>query len=1048
MKENPQLKGWNDTAADYPKDRCVHQLFEEQAKRTPDAVAAVFGDQSWTYRELNERANRTALRLRALGVGPEILAGIFVERSLEMLSGLLGILKAGGAYVPLDPDYPRDRLAFMVGDSGVKVLLTQKRLVDALPPHQAAVICLDDEEFKIQDSKLDTPNSESGVHPKPLAYVIYTSGSTGKPKGVQIQHGSLVNFLASMRRAPGLTENDTLLSVTTLSFDIAALEIFLPLTTGARVLLASRDDGSDGLLLANHIAAHRVTVMQATPVTWRVLLESGWEGSSRLKILCGGEALSPELAARLLPKCAELWNMYGPTETTGWSTIERVQPGKDGISIGRPIANTEIYIVDPRLEPVPAGVSGELLIGGDGVARGYLNRPELTAEKFIPHPFNTEPGARLYRTGDLARYRPDGSIECLGRMDHQVKIRGHRIELGEIESAMLALPGVRESVVVVRKDSSGEPTLVGYVTPKTGHEASDDENGKVDALWQEVWDAAYRGGEAADPTFNAAGVNSSFTGKLIPEADLREWVGHTVDRILALHPKRTLEIGCGAGLLLFRIAPRCEHYAGLDFSPAALAHIAQHAKTLNLTNLKLSRKSADEIAPNEEGPVDAVIMNGVLQYFPDAGYLLRVLEKALDTIEDGGFMFIGDVRSRPLVRAFHAAVALHHSPDDLPISALEQRVERKFGEEPELVLDPAFFDAIQRQFPRIKRVELQLKRGRHSNELNCFRYDVILRVGPERAPTVNVAWLAWDKDGLGLEEIRRRLAEEEPAFLAIGRVPNARLSQALGILNCFSSRESPKTAGELRAQLARDASGVDPEAFWEMEQDLPYAVEIRWPALEADGRYEVIFRHRTKTSADSIIPARSPAPDKPPTEYANQPAGKKAGDGLIPKLRAFLREKLPDPMIPSAFVVLEKLPLTPNGKLDRNALPAPDHHRPELDQTFVAPRTPTEQKLADIWSKVLNLERVGIHDNFFDIGGHSLLAIQAVMRVNQSSTSKLSLPMVFEHPTVASLAIALDRAAVNPTDQARSEIKAVPRQQRRARRATGQAEHKLNADRA
>ena len=320
MKENPQLKGWNDTAADYPKDRCVHQLFEEQAKRTPDAVAAVFGDQSWTYRELNERANRTALRLRALGVGPEILAGIFVERSLEMLSGLLGILKAGGAYVPLDPDYPRDRLAFMVGDSGVKVLLTQKRLVDALPPHQAAVICLDDEEFKIQDSKLDTPNSESGVHPKHLAYVIYTSGSTGKPKGVQIQHGSLVNFLASMRRAPGLTENDTLLSVTTLSFDIAALEIFLPLTTGARVLLASRDDGSDGLLLANHIAAHRATVMQATPVTWRVLLESGWEGSSRLKILCGGEALSPELAARLLPKCAELWNMYGPTANTISST--------------------------------------------------------------------------------------------------------------------------------------------------------------------------------------------------------------------------------------------------------------------------------------------------------------------------------------------------------------------------------------------------------------------------------------------------------------------------------------------------------------------------------------------------------------------------------------------------------------------------------------------------------------------------------------------------------------------------------------------------------
>jgi amino acid adenylation domain-containing protein len=393
------------------------------------------------------------------------LVGICVERSLEMVVGLLGILKAGGAYVPIDPEYPAERLAYMLEDSRVPVLLTQGKLLDRLPAHSARAICLDKDWEEIA---LESPeNPVSGAEPHNLAYVIYTSGSTGKPKGAAICHHSLANFLHSMSEAPGITNSDILLAVTTISFDIAALEIYLPLTVGAKTVLVSREAASDGAQLKEWLVRSGATVMQATPATWRLLLAAGWQGSPGLKILCGGEALPRELAVRLLEGGANLWNVYGPTETTIWSTAyqatvsRETNRAKDTLeSIGTPIANTQIYILDPELQPVPIGVTGELHIGGAGVARGYLNRPELTAEKFIPNPFSE---IRLYKTGDLARYLPDGNIEYLGRIDSQVKIRGFRIEQGEIEAALLQHPQVLETAVIARAEKSGEKRLVAYV---------------------------------------------------------------------------------------------------------------------------------------------------------------------------------------------------------------------------------------------------------------------------------------------------------------------------------------------------------------------------------------------------------------------------------------------------------------------------------------------------------------------------------------------------------------------------------------------------------
>jgi amino acid adenylation domain-containing protein len=463
------LVEWNDTRREVDLTGSIHELFEAQVAATPDRIAL----NGLTYRELNARADGIAARLQDLGVGPDTLVGILMERSPDLVAALLGILKAGGAYVPLDPTYPVDRLAYMLDDSAAPVLVTQTSLATLIPTN-AAVLSIDAPSAgasgapsasgapassrplrwhpagRTGENRRQDASGAAGWKPalrassENLAYVIYTSGSTGKPKGVQLPHRAVLNFLATMRERPGLTADDALLAVTTLSFDIAGLELWLPLTTGARVELASHEVAADGRRLVEALASSGATVMQATPATWRMLLEAGWKGDPNLKILCGGEAMSRDLADRLLPLCGSLWNLYGPTETTIWSTVERVERPGDGatIPIGRPIANTEIYLLDPALEPVPAGVAGELHIGGAGLARGYLNRPELTAERFIPWD-----GKRLYKTGDAARYLPDGRIEYLNRLDNQVKVRGYRIELGEIEAALRKHPAIADAVV-------------------------------------------------------------------------------------------------------------------------------------------------------------------------------------------------------------------------------------------------------------------------------------------------------------------------------------------------------------------------------------------------------------------------------------------------------------------------------------------------------------------------------------------------------------------------------------------------------------------------
>ncbi|HZQ68473.1 MAG TPA: amino acid adenylation domain-containing protein [Terriglobales bacterium] len=457
-EECERIALWNRTQADYPRNLCVHQLIELQARENPSKVAVEFQGQQLSYEEVSRRSNRLAHLLRKKGVKADVLVGLCVDRSAEMLIALLGILKAGGAYVPLDPAYPADRIQYVLSDANAKVLITESRLLPSLPKLSADIVCLD----RVSLDQESSQECQTEVKPENLAYVIYTSGSTGKPKGVQLEHRSVINFLCSMQKEPGLSSSDILVAVTTLSFDIAGLEMYLPLISGARVVIASREATYDARLLSQILDRSGATVMQATPATWRLLFESGWKGDRKLKVLVGGEALPAELAQQLVAHCGPVWNMYGPTETTIWSSVYRVRGDEERIlPIGRPIANTTLYILDENRLPVCIGKEGELYIGGEGLARGYFGRPELTAEKFLDDPFRH--GERMYRTGDLARFREDGNVEFLGRMDHQVKIRGFRIELGEIEAVLEQHPAIRRAVVIAREDAAGEKKLAAYV---------------------------------------------------------------------------------------------------------------------------------------------------------------------------------------------------------------------------------------------------------------------------------------------------------------------------------------------------------------------------------------------------------------------------------------------------------------------------------------------------------------------------------------------------------------------------------------------------------
>lgn len=1382
---------------------CIHDLFEAQAARTPDAVAVRFEDKFLTYRDLDRRSNFVARVLKAKGVGPDVLVAVCIERSLDLIVGLLGVLKAGGAYVPLDAAYPRERLGMMIEDSRSALLLTQKHLVERLPDRVASVLCIED-----IGADGDPAPIRSGAGPDNLAYVIFTSGSTGRPKGVMIEHRNVANFFVGMDAKLGTTPG-VWLAVTSISFDISVLELFWTLTRGFEVVIQGESDraslarkdtvkvskepmafglfyfaadqggaepsavyrlllegarfadahgfsavwtperhfhafgglypnpavttaalatitdrialraGSVVLPLHNplrvaedwsvidQLSGGRVglsfasgwhvndfafmpenyerrreimlesieTVMklwrgeavdvrngqgktisvsvlprpvQAAPPIWiasagsvetfklagrlgvNVLTnmlgqdiddlrnkfaayraarrEAGHEGQGNISVmlhtfvcestdrarelarkpfcdyltssfdlikvaptmfpafrqpsaqggqgqgfdasrftaedmaalmdhaferyfetaglfgspenaiaiverlkaiganeiaclidfgidtevvleslphldrlrqlanqgaetpdeaadygmaaqirkhgvthlqctpsmarilagdpdslsalsgldylLLGGEALPADLAEALLPVIGgTILNMYGPTETTIWSTTARVRAG-EAITIGRPIANTTVRILDSRNQLAPVGVSGELCLGGAGVVRGYLGRPDLTGQRFVPDPFDE--AGRLYRTGDLCRYRESGDIEFLGRLDHQVKVNGYRIELSAIEAILGRHPRVRQSVVLAREET-GTPRLVGYVIPTIQASPAGDALERV-SQWQALWDETYQQSRAAtDARFNIAGWTSSLTGAPIPAEAMREWLDLTERSILAFNPRRILEIGCGVGMVLYRLVDHVEHYTAVDVSAHALAAIRRELGPEERAKVTLMQKPADALEGLADGSFDTVVINSVCQYFPDAGYFVRVLKRASQLVRPGGRIFIGDVRSRDSLDVFHALASLHHTPGHLDAGEFAQRARKRVAQEGELVLSDAFFRALGGEIPRISGVDVRLKAGVADTEMNAFRYDVTLHIEGESSAPIQLP-PASKLDTL--DAVRSALSKDAPVIV-LEDLLNARLATGYAILRAMTAGAG-KNVSDFMELLVSARRGVDPGDL--VSLDGRYAVDLL-PARSGDPeRFDAVFRHKI-TGPGGRLPPAGPEPAMPPSAYANQPTvHEQDNTALFDDLRAHLREFLPDYMTPSAFVEMESFPLTPNGKIDRKNFPPPGRAASNASADHVAPTNALEQTIADIWKALLNLERVGVRDNIFDLGANSLLTAQANQRLSEALGRKVSLVSMFRFPTIETLAAHLGEGKAAPDGDAAQARKQADRKKDAAAR--------------
>ncbi len=994
----------------------IHQMVEFQVSQTPDAVAIIFQHEQITYRELNQRANQLAHHLKTLGVKPETLVGVYMERSPLMVIALLGILKAGGAYIPIDPTYPKENLAFVIEDTQLPILLTEQHLRTS-PQNQVHTVYLDSDWQTIAQQPKDNPVSE--VQPENLAYIIYTSGSTGRPKGVAIEHRNTVALIDWAKEFFTSEQLKGVLGSTSLCFDLSVFELFVTLSCGGKVILAQ-----DALELPNLPGASSVTLINTVPSAIAALYRMKSIPTSVHTINLAGEPLQNALVQQLyqLDHVQQVFNLYGPTEDTTYSTVALMQKGSNEIpSIGRPIANTQIYLIeeparrqDDQLKLVSIGVPGEVYISGAGLARGYLNRRELTAEKFILNPFSQEPGSRLYKTGDLAVYLPDGNLKFLGRIDYQVKIRGFRVELGAVEAVLNQHRGVKEAVVIAKEDASGSKRLIAYLVPKTHNDEMDlltpvdRDNTQQVHHWQKIWNATY-----SKSIEDFAGWNDSFTNLSMPADEVCEWADLTVERILSLRPQRVLEIGCGKGLLLSRIAPHCSHYFGMDLSAEAICHIKQQLKNSkqDWSHVTVCQGAAHELQGLEPASFDTVVLNSVIQYFPSVDYLVQVLEKIVKLVLPGGQIFIGDVRSLPLLETFHTGVQLNLAPTSLKSDQLQQRIRERIFHDRELVLHPDFFSALKHHIPGISHVQTLLKRGQFQNELIRFRSDVVLHLETQVCPDTEPLCWDWQQQDLSLPEICQFIQEKKPKTLKITNVPDARVFLEVKAVELLASSDKPETVGALRSALRHtEQTGVHPEDFWSISQDLPYRVYITWSELKTPGTYDVVLQHQSQGTdqKDILFLPSQPLALKPLSAYANNPLQVNEKSNLVQELRTYLREKLPDYMVPSAFVVMENLPLTLNGKIDRRSLPEPKKERPILTEVYVAPDTLLEKQIAEIWSEVLGVEQVGIFDNFFDLGGNSLLIAQILAQVEETIQVELPLFYLLREPTIAGLIKAID----------------------------------------
>ncbi|WP_031095154.1 non-ribosomal peptide synthetase [Streptomyces sp. NRRL S-15] len=963
--DRQRLTEWNDTATPLPHET-LPAAFEAQVARTPDRTALVHEGRTLSYAELNARANRLAHWLIERGAGPGQRVAIRMPRSFDLVVAVNAVVKTGAAYLPLETDLPDERVEQVLADS-VPLLVLQE-----LPD--------------MTGGRDDNPRVEVGRDD--AAYVLYTSGSTGRPKGVVIPHRAGLNWTAWKQSHYGMSGDDRMLLKTSVGFDVSVPELFWPLQVGAAVVIARPDGQKDPEYLARLIREERVTDLHFVP---SMLAEFLSEPTAELctglrRVETAGEALPVELAerfARVLPD-TELHNLYGPTEGGPITACRyRAEPGAKAVPIGPPVWNTRVYVLDEALRQVPLGVPGELYASGDGMASGYLNRPDLTAERFVASPFDSE--TRMYRTGDLVRWRAEGTLDYLGRVDDQVKVRGFRVEPGEVANVLLKHPSVHRAVVVPQ-GSGAARTLAAYVSPTTQwlHSADQEE------------DAAH---------LERRRQHSDDRSASRPGSAGREPVDAAARQLERIRPKRVLEIGCGRGELLLRYAADCASVHALDPSATALEAARRDVARRGWSHVTLIQGDALSVAELPGAEFDTIVLNSVVRHFPNEEYLEKVLTLLVPLLADGGSILVGDVRNLDLFTAQLCADEWDRAGSGTTVDELAGQVRRSRREERELLVSPTYFARLPERFTGLGAVDVVV--GRESDrEALAYRYDVILR--KDAAPAASLTWL----DAASPAELRALLDGEVPDRFGVSGLTNPRVTDAVRLGAELGRRPHPRAAEPLAPRSRTADEAAELEAVLRYAEELGFHVAATWSQDRLDG-LDLVLGRRELPRVRAREPYRAPA-------ATNHPQLGERGQSLARALKEHLSAQLPHYMVPGVFVILDELPVTRNGKVDKRELPDPD----EADVTkerYVAPRTEAQQVLCRIVADVLGLTQVGIQDNFFDLGGHSLLATRLTLRIRKETGAELPLQLIFSGASIEEMSAVLEQPAEQegaPSEQA------------------------------
>jgi natural product biosynthesis luciferase-like monooxygenase protein/amino acid adenylation domain-containing protein len=965
------LVEWNDTAAEYPRDKCLHELFAEQAARTPEAVAVVYEDQQLSYGELDRRSNQLAHHLRGLEVGPETVVGLCVERSLEMVVGLLGILKAGGAYLPLDPSYPQERLAYMLTDAKATVLVTQATLVAHLPAHEAQVVRLDADGAEI--ARQPTSAAGSGAGPDNLAYVIYTSGSTGRPKGVASAHSAMVNRVVAQAGIGPFSDDDVCCQKTSISFVDSIFEILGPLCSGLPLIVLSRAAAIDPKELASVVERSHVTRLITVP-SLAFAMAGRPDVGSRIANLrtwtLSGEALTPDLLDRMFLAFPNVGfvNLYGSSEVAADATCHVCANAEGMVPIGRPISNTWVYVLDERLAPVPTGMRGELYIGGAGLARGYLGQAGLTAERFVPSPFGD--GERLYRTGDLALWRADGELEFLGRIDHQVKVRGYRIELGEIEAVLQSHASVEQAVVVAREDTPGEKRLIAYVVPRNKPDMA------LPGPMQFGLFYFAEGESAPDRSTYHLYVEGA---KLADELDLAAiWTPERhFTEVAAAYPNPSV-LSAALAMVTKRIQLRAGSVVLPLHDPVRVAE--EWAVVDNLSGGRIGLAFAPGWVPDDfifapERYVDrsAHTADGLVQ--------VRQLWRGESIARRSGS---GDeIQIRTLPRPLQAELPLWLTTAGSPKSFA------KAGALGVNVLTALLSQSIDELADNIAQYRASLSAHGHDPMQHTVTVMLHTFVAESHETALNFA----------RDPLRGYLKSHTHLWEAVFK-ENKMVASLRG-----EDIEAIIDEG-LKRFLSRASLIGSPESCMSIIRRL-YAIGVGEIACLID------FGIETPHVLDSL-------------KYIRRLSDCVNLQLEQPRLKQYLSEVLPNYMVPADIVVLDKIPLTANGKVDRRRLLAFEPS-PIMRHVFALPRTSTEVTLASIWAQLLYRERIGIDENFFELGGHSFLAARLIAQAQEVFDVELPLHKLFERPTIREMAHAIDEqcSKVFPSGDAEEYVEEV-----------------------